>query len=171
MKIKLEKYRNYGGLGQLRHFDSAFPFLQIYVEKNFVPGCPAVKTWGFHCHGPGSNPAWGTKIHKMPMLSHFSGIQLVETRWTIPHQAPLSMRFPRQEYWSWVTISYSQDAQLPHFPHPKRERVLWKKRKCGPLLVSKSLCKELRNSHSILTSKKLGRLLKTKKTQQLFLDL
>ena len=37
-------------------------------------------------------------------LSH---VQLLVTPWTITHQAPLSMRFPRQEYWS----------QLP-FPTP-----------------------------------------------------
>ena len=31
------------------------------------------------------------------MLSH---VQLFVTLWTVAHQAPLSMRFPRQEYWS-----------------------------------------------------------------------
>ena len=127
MKIKLEKYRNYGWLGQLRNFDSAFPLLQIYVEKNFVPGCPAVKTWGFHCHGPGSNPAWGTKIHKMPMLSHFSGIQLVETRWTIPHQAPLSMRFPRQEYWSGLPFPTHKMHSYPTFPTQKEKEYCEKR--------------------------------------------
>ena len=30
-------------------------------------------------------------------LSH---IQLFATPWTVPHQAPLSMGFSRQEYWS-----------------------------------------------------------------------
>ena len=29
-----------------------------------------------------------------------SCLQLFETPWTVPHQAPLSMGFPRQEYWS-----------------------------------------------------------------------
>ena len=33
------------------------------------------------------------------MLSHFSHIQLFGTPWTVTRQAPLSMRFPRQEYW------------------------------------------------------------------------
>ena len=27
-------------------------------------------------------------------------VQLFETPWTVAHQAPLSMGFPRQEYWS-----------------------------------------------------------------------
>ena len=31
------------------------------------------------------------------VLSH---VQLIATAWTVTHQSPLSMRFPRQEYWS-----------------------------------------------------------------------
>ena len=34
------------------------------------------------------------------MLSHFSHVQLFVTPWTAAHQAPLSMGFSRQEYWS-----------------------------------------------------------------------
>ena len=34
------------------------------------------------------------------MLSHFSRVQLSATPWTMTRQAPLSMGFSRQEYWS-----------------------------------------------------------------------
>ena len=34
------------------------------------------------------------------MLSSFSCIQLFATTWTVAYQAPLSMGFSRQEYWS-----------------------------------------------------------------------
>ena len=34
------------------------------------------------------------------MLSHFSHIRLFVTPWTVARQAPLSMGFSRQEYWS-----------------------------------------------------------------------
>ena len=34
------------------------------------------------------------------VLSCFSCVQLFVTLWTVAHQAPLSMGFPRQEYWS-----------------------------------------------------------------------
>ena len=34
------------------------------------------------------------------MLSHFSHVQLLAAPWTVAHQAPLSMGFFRQEYWS-----------------------------------------------------------------------
>ena len=33
-------------------------------------------------------------------LSHFSHVWLFSTPWTVAHQAPLSMGFSRQEYWS-----------------------------------------------------------------------
>ena len=34
------------------------------------------------------------------MLSHFSCVQLCATLWAVACQAPLSMGFSRQEYWS-----------------------------------------------------------------------
>ena len=34
------------------------------------------------------------------ILNHFSHVQLFVTPWTIARQAPLSMGFSRQEYWS-----------------------------------------------------------------------
>ena len=37
------------------------------------------------------------------MLSCFSRVQLFVTLWTIAHQAPLSMGFSRQIYWSGLT--------------------------------------------------------------------
>ena len=37
------------------------------------------------------------------MLSRFSCVQFFVTPWTVAHQAPLSMGFSRQEYWSGVS--------------------------------------------------------------------
>ena len=36
----------------------------------------------------------------MCVLSRFSRVRLFATPWTVAHQAPLSMGFTRQEYWS-----------------------------------------------------------------------
>ena len=36
----------------------------------------------------------------MCVFSHFSPVQLFPTPWTAARQAPLSMGFSRQEYWS-----------------------------------------------------------------------
>ena len=35
----------------------------------------------------------------MSVLSRFSHVRFFETLWTVAHQAPLCMGFPRQEYW------------------------------------------------------------------------
>ena len=37
------------------------------------------------------------------MLSGFSRVQLFVTLWTVTSQAPLSLGFSRQEYWSGLT--------------------------------------------------------------------
>ena len=47
------------------------------------------------------------------MLSCFSHVQLFETQWTIAYQAPLSMGFSRQEYWSGLPCPPAGD-----FPNP-----------------------------------------------------
>ena len=43
------------------------------------------------------------------MLSY---VQLLSALWTVAYQAPLSMRFPRQEYWS--GLSFLSPADLPN---------------------------------------------------------
>ena len=53
-------------------------------------------------------------------LSH---VHLFATPWTVAHQAPLSMRFSRQEYWhtrilEWVAISSSRGSSQPRDQTP-----------------------------------------------------
>ena len=38
------------------------------------------------------------------MVSHFSHVRLFVTPWAVACQAPLSMRFSRQEYWSGLPL-------------------------------------------------------------------
>ena len=47
-------------------------------------------------------------MYSYMLLSHFSRVRLFATPWTVTHQAPLSVEFSRQEYWSWVAISLSK---------------------------------------------------------------
>ena len=49
-----------------------------------------------------------TNTHK---LSGFSHVQLFATPWTVARQAPLSMEFSRQEYWS--GLSFPSPGNLP----------------------------------------------------------
>ena len=46
------------------------------------------------------------------LLSHFSRVRLFETPWTIPRQAPLSMGFSRQRYWSGLPFPSPADHVL-----------------------------------------------------------
>ena len=43
----------------------------------------------------------------------FSRIQVFETPWTVANQAPLSMEFPRQEYWSGIPFPSPWDLPDP----------------------------------------------------------
>ena len=47
------------------------------------------------------------------MLSCFSHVQLFVTLWTVAHQAPLSMGFSRQEYWSELPSPPAEDLPNP----------------------------------------------------------
>ena len=44
------------------------------------------------------------------LLSHFSRVRNCETPWTAAYQAPLSMGFSRQEYWSGVPLPSPLEA-------------------------------------------------------------
>ena len=48
------------------------------------------------------------------MYAHsLSCIQLFETLWTVAHQVPLSVEFPRQEYWSGLPFPLPGDLPNP----------------------------------------------------------
>ena len=40
-------------------------------------------------------------------------VQIFATRWTVAYQAPLSMKFSRQEYWSGVSFLSPEDLPDP----------------------------------------------------------
>ena len=47
------------------------------------------------------------------MLSHSVGSDFFATPWTVAHQAPLSMGFPRQEYWCVLQLPTPGDLRNP----------------------------------------------------------
>ena len=49
------------------------------------------------------------------LLSCFSCVQLLVTPWTAAYQAPLSMGFSRQEYWSGVPLPFLQAGMTRTF--------------------------------------------------------
>ena len=57
-------------------------------------------------------------LHATCLLSRFSHVRLFATPWTVARQAPLSMGFFRQEYWSGLPCPPPGDL-----PHPGIEPV------------------------------------------------
>ena len=55
------------------------------------------------------------------MLSHFSCVRLSAALWTVTHEAPLSMEFSRQEYWSGLPC-----PPLGDLPDPGIEAITFK---------------------------------------------
>ena len=47
------------------------------------------------------------------VVQSFSRVQLFAIPWTVAHQAPLSMGFPKQEYWSVLPIPSPGDLTDP----------------------------------------------------------
>ena len=47
------------------------------------------------------------------VLSHFSSVRLLVSPWTVALEAPLSMGFSRQEYWSGLPVSSLGDLPDP----------------------------------------------------------
>ena len=47
------------------------------------------------------------------VISRFHPVQLFAAQWTVPHQAPLSMGFSRQEYWSGLPCPPPEDLPDP----------------------------------------------------------
>ena len=61
------------------------------------------------------------------LLSRFSRVRLCATPWTSAHQAPPSMGFSRQEYWSHVPLHYLSGWILPKCRNSQiLAFVLWK---------------------------------------------
>ena len=77
--------------------DSVQPYRQQPTRLR-SPWDSSGQNTGVGCHFPSN--AWKWKV-RVKSLSH---IWLFMTPWTVAHQAPLSMGFSRQEYWSGVPL-------------------------------------------------------------------
>ena len=54
-----------------------------------------------------------TQLNMHVVVQLLSCVQLFVTPWTVVHQAPLSMGFSRQEYWSGLPFSLTGDLSDP----------------------------------------------------------
>ena len=61
----------------------------------------------------GGNVNWCSHYGEQYVLNHFICVQLFVTLWTVARQAPLSMGFSRQEYWSGLACPPPGDLPDP----------------------------------------------------------
>ena len=95
----------------------SIPISQVILLA-FLPLCTYVcslSLWPYFCFANKSISRFFLdstlkKKKKVKLLSH---VQLFATPWTIAHQAPLSMGFSRQEYWSGLPFPYPGDLPNP----------------------------------------------------------
>ena len=55
-----------------------------------------------------NQPTW--KYESESKVKSLIRVRLFTTPWTVAYQAPLSMGFSRQQYWSGVAISFSRGS-------------------------------------------------------------
>ena len=55
----------------------------------------------------------GFILYNFVVVQSLSHVLLIATSWTVAHQAPLPMGFPRQEYWSGLSFPSPEDFLDP----------------------------------------------------------
>ena len=91
-----------------------------YLLKINDSGAPPITSGETVVCVPPSDPGplLSTEYGPSCVLSRFSHVQLCATLWTVARQAPLSMGFPGQEYWSGLPCPPPGDR-----PHPWMETI------------------------------------------------
>ena len=101
---------------------SAFKVRFTLCVNMLGPWCPDTRSNIIVC---GNVWGWGNTYFsflKMSEWQSLSGVQLFETQWTVACQAPLSMEFSRQDYWSWLPLPSPGD--LPNSGIKPRSQTL-----------------------------------------------
>ena len=89
-----------------------------------VPGILQARTLEWVAISFSNASKWKVKVKSL------SSVRLLATPWTAAHQAPLSMGFPRQEYWSGVPVPspvslWSHAFMIASLPNHLRVMSLW----------------------------------------------
>ena len=85
---------------------------------SLIPGILQART--LECVAISFSNTWKWKA-KVKSLSH---ARLLATPWTAAYQAPPSMRFSRQEYWSGVPLPSPLTKMMPNLPRKTKTCVL-----------------------------------------------
>ena len=89
-------------------------FISIQASPCSSPSHTSMTTW----FGTRQSSCWSSVVHRRGglgkdslVVQSLSRVKLFATPWTIAHQVPLSMGFPRQEYWS--GLPFPSPGNLP----------------------------------------------------------
>ena len=85
----------------------------IFPTQESNPGLPHCKRILYHL----------SEITFMKFVKSLSRVQLFAIPWTVAHQAPLSVGFSRQEYWS--GLPFPSPGDLPNPETEPRSPALW----------------------------------------------
>ena len=96
----------------------AIPFSTEFPDPGIKPRSPTLQADSLLSEPPGKLTC--SLLLLLILLSRFSCVQLLATPWTAAPQAPLSMGFSRQEYWSGVPLP------SPHFSYRQGQIPLLK---------------------------------------------
>ena len=99
---------NVTGLVHLKNVCSDKYFIRILAQLKIIKNSISIKKWKSGAVTAKNPPISPHCIHAQ-LLSH---VWLFPTPWTITCQAPLSMGFPRHEYWS--GLPFPPSGALPH---------------------------------------------------------
>ena len=126
--LRLVIFRTQNGVGRGHKNREAFFDYSCFPELQGSDGVQHVQVWkgggGKEKKEPCPPPAWPythrrnfwklgqVLTYHSFVLSHFSHVRFFVTLWTAACQAPLSMRFPRQEYWK--SLPLPSPGDLPN---------------------------------------------------------
>ena len=100
-------------------------FQQVELVLPSVLGvCRGNKAWILLClTNTSCLPPTSETYSEFSCAQSLSRVLLFAIPWTIAHQAPMAMGFPRQEYWSWLPFpspgAFPTQGSNPHFFHPR----------------------------------------------------
>ena len=90
--------------------------IQRYKEKKIIiPLLLQTSFWGNQNMYSTSSSCSYKYTFMLLLLSPFSHVRLLATPWTVAHQAPRSMGFSRQEYWTGLPCLPPGDLPYPRF--------------------------------------------------------
>ena len=96
------------------------------------PACTFGSSWITYCWSLAWRILTITLLACVCMCCYFSHVQLFETLWIVARQAPLSMGFSRQEYWSGLPCpppghipDQGSNPCLLHLPHCRQILYCW----------------------------------------------